>query len=178
MAKIIVRSVADHPPLAVWLEKLRADLVWAYDGRELGAGSTPTVQCWRIGAGIAYVILRGGGGVGCVPSWDIATTLDSTDIKQTLIDAEARLDLLSVVIKDKNGDTHAKRINNTSRETLHATACALIDELGLTDDSTGRETFLVGHVAQRDVGAARLIKSSEWRGVFWLHSDGTTTEAA
>lgn len=86
----IVRTVEDHPPLRAWLYNNEALLVWSHDGDD----HTPTVQAWRIGSGIAYVILhptfaggsRGGG-------WDVATAPNTNTIEVTFRDAAQRVGL-------------------------------------------------------------------------------------
>ena len=87
MAKKIKRSVSDFPELEAWLDQHQAFCLWSVEGGEF----SPSVSGWRVGAGVAIVLLYATGPSGARGGWGIATEPDTIDVKQTLADVEGRL---------------------------------------------------------------------------------------
>ena len=83
-----VRQVGDHSELDAWLSARFARWLWTSPGNP--TTGAPTVQGWRVGSGVAIVLLywptRGEVRAG----WGIATEPDSISISETLADADLR----------------------------------------------------------------------------------------
>lgn len=80
-------SVGDFPALAAWLDQHRARHLWT----ALGNRNNPTVHGYRVGSGVAIVLLYPPHRSGERWGWGIATEPDTNDETKTLADAERRL---------------------------------------------------------------------------------------
>ena len=83
----IDRRIDQYPALWLWLQAHKATCLWIADGDKY----TPTVQGWRVGAGVAIVLLYPEQPQGNVGGWGIATEPNTIDIPETFADAEVRL---------------------------------------------------------------------------------------
>lgn len=91
MSKKIERSVAQHPKLEQWLDTHHARHLWSVDGD----AHSPTVQGWRVGQGVAIVLLYPDMPSGASGGWGIASEPNTNDIEQTFRDVEIRLGVVA-----------------------------------------------------------------------------------
>jgi hypothetical protein len=78
-------TISDYPALQAWLDKHEARFCFSLLPRT-DKQSTPSIEAWRVGTGIAYVVLYPG-----TKGWDIVTGCSSHEIAKTFADAESRL---------------------------------------------------------------------------------------